>query len=415
MPSKLLALCAALAATPLFAADPPADDLDALSLADKAPEKAATASAWRAYVEGAAGTARWRGAGDQDTLRAALDLRYDGTLTPGVRAVLSNRVDAVRRRGDTTDRREVNSLREAYLSWQRTPEQVFDVGRVNVRHGAAWGYNPTDFFRGNALRAIVSPDPAALRENRLGTVVLRGQRLWSGGALSAAWSPKLADAPNDSAASLDLGSTNDRHRWLLTASTKLGGLDPQVLLHGGRDTPAQLGLNVSTLLGNATIAFAEFATGRSDTLVSRARAQPERRRHHRAAVGLTVTTAFNLSVTAELDHNGAAPDRAQWNALSPLERLRVLDLAQRAQDLPVRHGVFLYATWKDALVRRLDLSGFVRHEPPTRSRWAWLEARYRFDRMDVSLQWQHQSGDEGSVFGLVPQERAVEVALRWYL
>jgi hypothetical protein len=412
------ALCVALAAAlPAFAQDPPADpDADALLLADKPADEAKPASPWRAYAEIAAGREGWGGgASSTDSARAALDLRYDGTLSPGWRAVLSNRTDFVRS-GSPRTQRNVNSLREAYLSWQRNPQQIFDLGRVNVRHGAAWGFNPTDYFRADALRAIVSPDPAALRENRLGTVVLRGQQLWSDGAVSLALSPRLKRERSDAAASPDFGATNNRHRWLLTGSRKLGGLNPQLLLHGGESTPTQLGFNLSGLLGNATVAFLEFSSGRGPSLASQARglAEPDRTRR-RAALGLTYTTGFNLSLTAELDHNSAAPDRAQWNALGPLERLRLLDLAQRTQDLPVRQAVFLYATWKDALVRRLDLSGFVRHEPLTDSRAQWLEARYRWERADLSLQWQHHSGSADSVFGTIPRERAVELALRWYL
>jgi len=412
------ALWVALAAAfPAFAQAPAADpDAAALSLADETPEVAKAASPWRAYVEAAGGRDRWGGgAADSDSARLALDLRYDGTLSPGLRAVLSNRTDVLRR-GSPQTQRNVNSLREAYLSWQVNPQQIVDLGRVNIRHGVAWGYNPTDFFRADSLRAVVSPDPAALRENRLGTVVLRGQHLWADGAVSLALSPRLKRERSDRAASLDLGATNPRHRWLLTGSRKLGGLHPQLLLHGGEDTPTQVGANVSALLGSATIAFAEFSTGRGPSLAARARglAEPERRRG-RAAVGLTYTTGFNLSLTAELEHNSAAPDRAQWQALSALDRLRLLDLAQRSQDLPARQALFLYATWKDALVRRLDLSGFVRHEPLTRSRAQWLEARYRWERVDLSLQLQHHSGGDDSVFGSIPQERAMEVALRWYL
>ncbi len=83
----------------------------------------------------------------------------------------------------------LNTLREAYLSWARRDDQIFDLGRVNIRNGAAMGFNPTDWFKANALRAIVNPDPAVLRENRQGTVVLQAQQLWSEASLSAAFSP----------------------------------------------------------------------------------------------------------------------------------------------------------------------------------------------------------------------------------
>jgi hypothetical protein len=175
-------------------------------------------------------------------------------------------------------------------------------------------------------------------------------------------------------------------------------------------------LNVSALLGDATVLFGELSTGRGPSMMSQAEGRSEpKRRHQRAAVGLTYTTAFNLSLTAEFDYNGAAPSRSEWDTLDPLRRPILLNFAQRSQELPVRHAVFLYATWKDALVRRLDLSAFMRRETMTRSRMHWLEARYRWDRVDLSLQWQQNSGSDESVFGSIPQERALEVALRWYL
>ena len=81
----------------------------------------------------------------------------------------------------------------------------------------------------------------------------------------------------------------------------------------------------------------------------------------------------------------------------------------------MRRALVLYATWRDALVRRLDLSGFVRYDAITHSRSQWLEARYRWDRLDLALQWQGYGGNAGSVFGIVPQHRTVEVSLRFYL
>ena len=66
-------------------------------------------------------------------------------------------------------------------------------------------------------------------------------------------------------------------------------------------------------------------------------------------------------------------------------------------------------------MRRLDLSGFVRWEAATHSRSQWLETRYHWDRLDLALQWQVNSGRIDSVFGSVPQARAVELSLRLFL
>ncbi len=417
------------AAWPLAAqAAVPADDLDALQLADQTPAAApapASAPNWRIFIEGAGGQEALRGvsggsAAHRDTQRASLDARYDATLAPQLRGVLSDRLDLIRRGGISDN---INTLREAYLSWAPREDRVVDLGRVNLRHGAALGYNPTDWFKEGALRAIVSPDPAVLRENRQGSWVLQGHQLWKGGALTAAVSPKFGDAsttPNTTTFTFNNGATNPRTRWLLAGSAQLGEkLNPEVLLYGGADTPTQLGLNLSAALGDATVLFGEFSTGRGRSVVARALNLNEAdRNQRRAAAGLTYTTGFNLSLTAEAEYNSAGLSHDGWNALpatfGPAAPLGVLAGAQTLQDLPVRRAVFVYATWKDALVRRLDLSAFVRREAETRSRAQWLEARLRGERADVSLQWQVLSGNPGSVYATVPQRRVVELVLRGY-
>lgn len=416
-----LALCLVLcSAGPARAADPPAarpDELDALSLADKAPtEAAAPAQNWRIFVEGAAGRNETTDSVSRvNTQRLSIDLRFDGRLAPGLRAVLSDRVDLAHSNG-VPPAENVNTLREAYLGWAPSDHQVIDLGRVNVRNGAAMGFNPTDWFKENALRSVVSPDPAVLRENRQGTIVLQGQQLWGEGALTATFSPRVAREPDPDAFALDAGATNPSNRWLLAGSYKISdSVSPQLLLYGGADTPTQLGLNVSALAGDAVVVFGEFSIGNGRSLAAQALDLSEAEsRQQRAAFGLTYTTGFNLSFTAEAQYNSAAPNGSQWNALDPAARLGVLATADALQDLPVRRAWFFHATWKDLLLRRLDLSAFVRFDSETDSRDQWLEARYHWDHADLSVQWQGFSGDPGSVFRSIPRHQAVEVALRYY-
>jgi hypothetical protein len=414
---------AGLAHAAEVAAGSPPDDMDALSLADKTPaadDKKKPAAPLRMYVEGAFGEARSLGADDRHpTTRASFDLRYDGTLAPGLRAVVSDHFDRVRNSAALRDG-NVNTLREAYLSWSRSDAEIVDVGRVNIRHGAAIGFNPTDWFKENALRSIVSPDPYALRENRQGTFVLQGQKLWDRASVSALVSPKLGDGPNPAAFALDAGATNPRNRWLLAGSYTLSDrLNPELLVYGGAGTPVQAGGNVSFLLGESTVVFGEAAFGRGRRLVAEAlQIDAPKRQQQRVALGATYTTGFNLSLTAEAEYNSAAPDRAAWQslaALGPYAQLQVLSTAQRVQELPFRRAVFVYATWKDALLRRLDLSAYLRRDAQTDSRDQWLEARYRWDRADLALQWQAYSGIAGSVYASVPQRRAIELVLRAYL
>lgn len=423
MRHPLLTVCLALAlAGHARAADPPAappDEIDALDLADKVPQvQQQAARPWRLFIEGAAGRNGLATGGDVDRRRLALDLRVDGRLAPGLRAVLSNRLDLVHEGGDPPAD-DVNTLREAYLSWSPGEHQVVDVGRVNVRNDAAMGYNPTDWFKENALRSVVSLDPALLRENRQGTVVLQGQQLWGAGSLTALFSPKLATSPDPDTFALDAGATNPRHRWLLAGRFKLvEALSPQLLLYGGEGQSTQLGMNLSAAAGDATVLFAELAVGKGRSLQSQALGLTEdERRQRRAALGLTYTTAFNLTLTVEAEYNSAGPTGDEWHALparGPGARLQLLATADALQDLPARQAWFVYASWKDLLVRRLDLSAFVRREGATGSRAQWLEVHYRWDQVDLSLQWRRFSGDPGSIYRSLPVEQAVEAALRYY-
>lgn len=412
-----LALCFAGLA---HAAGPPAappDELDALALADKAPvESTQPARPWRIFIEGAAGRNELIGAVSRvDTRRMSVDLRFDVSLAPGVRAVLSDRVDLAHSNG-VPPAENVNTLREAYLSWAYSDHQVFDLGRVNVRNGAAMGFNPTDWFKENALRSVVSPDPAVLRENRQGTVVLQGQHLWGSGALTATFSPKLANAPDPGAFALDFGATNPRNRWLLAGSYKFSdAVNPQLLLYGGVDTPTQLGLNFSALASEAAVVFGEFSVGKGLSLQAKALGLGgNERTQQRASAGFSYTTGLNLTFTAAAEYNSAAPRQGQWHVLNPIERLRILATANVQQDLPVRQALFFHATWKDLLLRRLDVSAFLRLDDETGSRHQWLEARYHWDHSDLSVQWQRFSGEPGSVFRSLPQRQAVELALRYY-
>ncbi len=414
-----LALCAAL---PAPAADNPAagapDDLDALTLADKAPaEQAEPKQPWRLFIEGAGGQGELREDGSHFGIaRGSLDVRVDASLTKGLRAVFSDRLDLVHSDGQPPGE-NVNTLREAYLSWARTDDQNFDLGRVNVRNGAAMGFNPTDWFKANALRSITSPDPAVLRENRQGTVVLQAQQLWSEGALTATFSPRLARSENSATFALDAGATNPDNRWLLAGSVKVSDkFSPQLLVYGGEDTPAQVGLNLSGLIGDAAVVYGEFSAGQGVSLISQALGLPEAEStQKRAALGLTYTTPFNLSLTAEADYSSAGSSAEQWNALPVAARQQVLATSQKLQDLPTRREWFVYASWKDMLVRRFDMSGFVRRDSETGSSMWWLEGRYHWERAELALQWQINAGNAGSVYYTVPQQQTLQLVLRVYL
>jgi hypothetical protein len=412
----LVLLLLAAAASPALADD---EDAAALSLADKTTMTAEQSSDWHVFAEAAVRESRPQGPGlALHGKRASIDARFDKMFAPGWRAVVADRLDMNRMDGVSSNE-DINTLKEAYLSWQARPDRVADLGRINARNGVALGYNPTDYFRAGALRSIVSIDPASLRENRLGSAMLRGQQLWDSGSLTALYSPKLADHPSDSTFSPDLGATNQRARWQLALSEKLSdALNPQWLVSGGAGQSPQLGLNVTALPNNATVAYFEWSGGRTPSLAAQALMRPDDAVFRsRLSTGLTYTTQSNISLTAEYEYNGAGLDQAGWNALRrgpPAAYGLYRGLVTKIQDPPTRHNVFLYALWQDAFVKHLDLTAMVRYDAEDYSRLQWLEARYHWTRVDIALQTQLNTGRSLSDFGALPERRIWQALVRYF-
>jgi hypothetical protein len=413
---RVLALLLVVATAPALADD---GDAAALLLADQTSTTAEQSGDWRVYVEAAARESRPQGAGVAlHGARTSIDARFDKTFAPGWRAVFADRLDMNRMDG-VSGNRDINTLKEAYLSWQAQPDRIADLGRINARNGVAMGYNPTDYFRAGALRSIVSLDPASLRENRLGSAMLRGQQLWNGGSLTALYSPKLADHPNDSTFSPDLGATNQRARWQLALSEKLSdALNPQWLLSGGAGQSPQFGLNLTALPNDATVAYFEWSGGRAPSLAAQALMRPDDAAFRsRLSTGLTYTTPNNISFTAEYEYNGAGLDQAGWNALRrgpPAAYGLYRGLVTNIQDPPARHNVFLYAFWQDAFVKHLDLTAMVRYDAEDYSRLQWLEARYHWTRVDIALQTQLNTGRSLSDYGALPDRRIWQAVVRYF-
>jgi hypothetical protein len=413
---RALCLIALLAAAPAFAAD---DDAAALGLADKTVVPTEQARDWHAFVEAAWNVAALRGTDSmQQFERLSLGFSFDKLFAPNWRAAFADRIDAWWQQ-EPSRQYNVNTLQEAYVSWQPRPDRIADLGSINTRYGVAYAYNPTDFFRTDAVRSTVSADPAVQRENRLGTVAARGQALWTGGSLTALYSPKLADHPNDSAFDPDFGATNGKNRWLIAGSQQLSDhFNPQWLLFGTVGEPPQFGLNLTALLNDATVLSLEWSGGRSSSLLVQALSLPsDTAFRSRLAANLTYTTPNKLSLTVEYEYNGAALDRDSWDDLgrsSLAAYVRYRTYVADVQDPPTRHRFFLRAFWQDALVNHFDLTSNAFVDAVDRSWQLWLEGRYHWTRLDLALQWQRNEGTRLSQYGALPQQWIVQGLARYF-
>lgn len=394
-------------------------DEDALNLADATPVVVERGSSWRISTEGSIGRARQRyGLNDYNSARLSFDLYYDAIISPGWRVVFGDRIDRTNRSADAGND-TVNSLKEAYVSWHPEGNNIVDAGRINARYGVAYGYNPTDFFRSGALRSITSIDPNSLRENRLGTAMLRGQMLLEGGSITAIFSPKLERTPSDKPFNPDFGSTNNRHRWMISGSKQFSeNFNPQFLLFGGTGQSTHAGANLSALLNQATVGYVEWSGGSSRSLYAEATGTNGATSfRQRVATGLTYTNSRKMSLTSELEFNGSGLGKNEWSALALNASANYLQYRTQLQnllELPNRNAMFFYGTWQDALVNHLDLKAMVRINLADRSRLNWVEARYHFTNLDLSLQLQHNSGDVFSEYGALPQRQMVQTLVTYY-
>ncbi len=396
------------------------DESDAAALSlPGAPADAAAKSGFSSLtVEGDAAAAQTSG-GESETERVSLDARYDAALAAGLRAVLAERLDTAWSQNPAASA-AVGTLKEAYVSWQPDANVVLDGGRINGRQGVAFGYNPTDYFRADAVRSVVSLDPNSLRDNRLGTVMARGEVLWDSGALTVLYAPRLTQHTSTAALAPDWGATNATGRWLVSVSQRLAAKwTPQWLVFGADGHPTQVGLNTTGLIGQSTIVYAEVSSGRATSLYAQALDQPQTSTWRaRAATGLTYTATNKLSLTVEYEYNGAGLSAQRWSGVQrgdPADYGRYREYLDQQQDLPTRSNLFLYASWADVLIRHWDLTAFWRLDLADHSRLPYVEVRHHWVAFDLALRWQDAAGTTTSDYGADTERQTWQLLVDYYL
>ncbi len=67
---------------------------------------------------------------------------------------------------------------------------------------------------------------------------------------------------------MNAGATNPSNRYLVAGSYKVSDtFSPQLLIYGGVDIPPQVGLNLSTVIGESTVVYGEVAVGKGIRLI----------------------------------------------------------------------------------------------------------------------------------------------------
>jgi hypothetical protein len=381
---------------------------------------------------------RWEG-------RALLDVRKEWLLGSGVRLTYSGRLNLRTEDGLGFPNHEnlTNDLREAYLSWEPLNQLYFDVGRINIKSGVALGFNPTDFFKSRAVVEPLSVDPVVLREDRLGTLMLRAERVWTRGSLTAVYAPRVSsDSPIYT--SLNLRSfdpmfdrTNAHDRWLLKSTIDMAkDFSPELLAYSSEGR-VRLGANLAENIGQSVVAYIEWSGGRRGTVSADALAfgratgslpaaaasvLPDLGAvgfRNQVAVGASYTTAMpKITFNLELHYSEGGFSGADWDrwfrtgagAPSPVAGALwyVRQYASDQQELISRRFAFLRMDWVDAFVPKLEVSGFIDADLTDGSTRMQLGADYYLsDRWTIGGLLLVNSGGRHSDFGSLPQAGSV--------
>ncbi len=345
--------------------------------------------------------------------RTSLDLRWQADLARTLTLTFSDRLDLYARDGTEfgQGRTAANTLREAYATWEPSPRTYIEAGRINLRNGVALGFNPTDFFRTGTAVDQATADPSALRENRLGTVMLRTQHIADRGALSLAYAPKLSDPTRigqGATAPLDphIDRTNATDRVLATLHADIGSIAPELLVFR-ENNRTRLGGTVTAPIGQQIVAYAEWSGGpeqrlaaaaitygiRTGTLPANTPILPATSAttpfSNDLAIGFSWTGGSNITLNAEYLLHQAGFTRTDWRRWYSLghasPQLAGLMWYQRAfasdQQTPAaRQQIFLRATWPDAIARDIDLTALTFVSLDDGSGLAQLTATWNIDR-----------------------------------
>jgi hypothetical protein len=385
--------------------------------------------------------------------RLFLDARTEWRLTDGMAAVYSGRsnayrVDAPAEPGNNIARHD---LREGYLAWRGEDGAFASAGRINVRNGVAYGFNPTDYFKTNAVVDALTRDPAVLRESRLGTFMVKGQQIFDHGALSALYAPRLTSRQSLIDAygglNLQLHRTNAANRFLLKGNADLDSdFSPELLLYRD-DKATRIGANITRSLDNQSTLYAEWSGGRQKGLFQEAIefgvqggdlpgtasaisiGDTNKTFKNDLAIGWTRTNEYKVTVNVELDYHQAGfseEDWRRWFSLGktpPFQSAAVRsalyyarDYASLRQEPLNRRNLFLRLQWDSAFVRDLTLAGLMNINPDDRSFFAQASFDYRLsDAHRIRLLIAQNRGPPNSQYGSVLTYRSVLIAYSYYL
>jgi hypothetical protein len=345
--------------------------------------------------------------------RVSFDGLDQWTLARGLTVTASDRLSIASADGIGFPNESVrNDIRELYATYEVAPQTFVEAGRINVRYGTAYGYNPTDFFRARTSVAQSSSDPGAQRLNRLGTVMVRAQRFFDTGAVEILYAPKLhSPVPiGGLAGPFDpkFDQTNGSDRVAAAYSFELEEFSPQVLVYydNGR---TKFGLNLSHPIGASVIVYGSWAGGNAPNTAVDAIAFGKRTRtlpsfvpvlpqsslsssfKSDVSLGAYWTGEYKETISLEYNFHEAGFSQADWKGWfdtganpSYAQLMWYLRGYASDQQQPMSaHQVFVRADWAEPFhIQHADVSAYVMTNLTDGSSMGQIAASY-----DISDNW----------------------------
>jgi hypothetical protein len=385
--------------------------------------------------------------------RLFLDVRKEWKVKRNLNFTLSNRL-TFRAENDIsfpTHENVINEFREGFLSWEPVERAYVDIGRINLRSGAALGFNPTDFFKTRAVVEPLTSDPSVLREDRLGTLMLEGQYIGQGRAFTIALAPDLV-RPSTIHTNTTLPSfnpsidrTNDHFRLLIKTSFSTGhDFSPELLFyHEGNQI--KFGINLTRSLGRRIIVYGEWAGGQRTGIVDEALRYGREtgtvpanavsaipvdstvRFENDLSLGGSCTNSKKITFNLEYHLHQAGFSGKDWNSWfaagrgqtssSPIARglWYIREYALDQQEPLARHSTFLRMDWVDAFIPKLEITGFINTDIYDGSSLIQASADYYVSKAwTIGGQVNGNPGSRNSDFGSLPQSVGVLLKVARY-
>ncbi|MFZ5572651.1 MAG: hypothetical protein ACOZF0_19815 [Thermodesulfobacteriota bacterium] len=392
--------------------------------------------------------------------RLSLDLRAEMSVSSNLSLVVADRLNHLLNDDpELAGGRLQNDLKELYATANSYSFLYLDIGRINFKNGVALGFNPTDYFKKNAVSLRVSEDPSVLRENRLGALMVRAQGIWDQGAVALALAPEVNQDSGQwwtdaGSCGLRMERTNSHSRFLTKISLNLlPDFNPELLYYLEEDR-SNFGAGLTKGLGNDVIVYVEWSGSNRPDIAAQSLAEAvesgaippaawtsyvdtETHFRNQLAVGFSYTEQINRTTHVEYHFNEAGFSHEDWvewfetgnTAELLLQHPATRDLADgilgllwtprkwslEAQEPLSRHSLFLRTQWQDALTVSLDLTAMARINPSDGSFFVQPKAEYHI-RKDLTLNLSSNLfiGSRESEYGSLNPLGDITAGATWY-